>query len=715
MPSGAPRIYQFDRFTLDAERCQLFDDGQPVAMQPKPLALLIALVEGRGQMLSKDELLERVWPGQFVEESNLTVHMSALRRALGDQRTHPRFILTESGRGYRFIADVRDAPGGAPGRPAEVEHGRAATVDPGVARGAWPAYARPLIAAAALVGFVALIASYRGAFRSPDDPFEQIALSPFTRTGRAAAAAMAPDGRTIAYVLSEPDGHSLWAQHVGSASSIRVVPAVAHEFWGLAFSPDGSVLYYSVFNGAGSDIDLFRVSVLGGLTERIPAISAPGFALSPDGSRIAYTGSHAAEGRTFLRIAGSDGSGSRLVAERRQPENFAIAGQVIAWAPGADALAAVVTHFTEASNFSTVIAVDVRTGAERPLSNDAWHNVSGLQWLSDGSGVLIVASDHPAALTQVWFLPADLGAPRRITNDLSQYSWLGVAQDGRAAVAVQTHATSSLWTRDRAANAPARQILSEVGPLRPVIWLPDGRIAFRSNADGRSNVWVVNADGNGRRQLTSSADVSDRGMCVAADGRHLVFASWRAKKQNLWRLDLTGGEVTQLTDGDGEAHPSCARDGSVIYQRGLGIGRPTAWRITDGRASVLIDRFAAKPVISNDGTRVAFFQLDADRWRIGVADASDGRPLQSFEVPATVTDRVLEWATGDEALYFIATTGDVGNLWTLPLDGAAPAAVTSFTSHLLEAFALSPSGDTIAFTRSSSSRDVVVISDLRRR
>ena len=108
MQAASRRIYRFDRFELDAHRRQLWCDGQLVTLQPKALDLLVALVESGGNVLTKDELLNLVWPGQVVEESNLTVHMSALRKALGERKGEHRFVVTQPGRGYRFVADVDD-------------------------------------------------------------------------------------------------------------------------------------------------------------------------------------------------------------------------------------------------------------------------------------------------------------------------------------------------------------------------------------------------------------------------------------------------------------------------------------------------------------------------------------------------------------------------------------------------------------------------------
>jgi DNA-binding winged helix-turn-helix (wHTH) protein/TolB-like protein/Tfp pilus assembly protein PilF len=102
------RFYQFDSFLVDTSRRALLRGGEPVPLKPKAFETLLALVENRGRVVEKDELMRSLWPDTFVEEANLTQHISLVRKALGDDPKEHRFILTVSGRGYRFVADVRE-------------------------------------------------------------------------------------------------------------------------------------------------------------------------------------------------------------------------------------------------------------------------------------------------------------------------------------------------------------------------------------------------------------------------------------------------------------------------------------------------------------------------------------------------------------------------------------------------------------------------------
>jgi DNA-binding winged helix-turn-helix (wHTH) protein/tetratricopeptide (TPR) repeat protein len=100
-------VYAFGGFALNTGEQRLSRDGKVVPLAPKAHDVLVALVRNAGQLITKQQLLDLVWPGSFVEEGILAVHISALRKALGEAESGRRFIETVSRTGYRFVADVR--------------------------------------------------------------------------------------------------------------------------------------------------------------------------------------------------------------------------------------------------------------------------------------------------------------------------------------------------------------------------------------------------------------------------------------------------------------------------------------------------------------------------------------------------------------------------------------------------------------------------------
>jgi DNA-binding winged helix-turn-helix (wHTH) protein/TolB-like protein/Flp pilus assembly protein TadD len=99
--------FEFGIFRLDATERRLLREGYPVALTPKAFHTLVLLVENRGHVLRKDELIGEVWPDTFVDEGGLARNISVLRKALGDDPVHQRLIETVPKRGYRFVGNVR--------------------------------------------------------------------------------------------------------------------------------------------------------------------------------------------------------------------------------------------------------------------------------------------------------------------------------------------------------------------------------------------------------------------------------------------------------------------------------------------------------------------------------------------------------------------------------------------------------------------------------
>ncbi len=131
------KIYEFEDFRFDAEHLMLYRRGEPIPLAPKAAETLLIFIERRGQILSKEELIEQIWPGAFVEESNLYLYLSVLRKTLGNQKSGTPYLETLRRRGYRFDGSVqlisdgsREEPHSAPVQVIEpIDSFRSATTD----------------------------------------------------------------------------------------------------------------------------------------------------------------------------------------------------------------------------------------------------------------------------------------------------------------------------------------------------------------------------------------------------------------------------------------------------------------------------------------------------------------------------------------------------------------------------------------------------------
>src|SRR3982751_813532 len=109
-PGAEKQVYEFDGFRVDPVRRRLLKGGEQVSLTPKAFSILVVLLENRGEVVEKEELIRRIWPDTFVTEANLTQNVSSLRKALGERANDHRYVVTVPGRGYSFVAEVVEIP-----------------------------------------------------------------------------------------------------------------------------------------------------------------------------------------------------------------------------------------------------------------------------------------------------------------------------------------------------------------------------------------------------------------------------------------------------------------------------------------------------------------------------------------------------------------------------------------------------------------------------
>lgn len=109
MSQQAKPLYEFDRFCVNPKERLLLCDGRPLHLEAKTFDILVAFVQNSGHLFKKDELISEVWGETFVEEANLAKRVADLRKTLGERPHEDRYIKTEHGQGYRFVAEVREA------------------------------------------------------------------------------------------------------------------------------------------------------------------------------------------------------------------------------------------------------------------------------------------------------------------------------------------------------------------------------------------------------------------------------------------------------------------------------------------------------------------------------------------------------------------------------------------------------------------------------
>ncbi|MEJ7576850.1 MAG: protein kinase [Pyrinomonadaceae bacterium] len=596
-----------------------------------------------------------------------------------------------------------------------------------------------LAALVLIIGGAGLV-FYRFALRNhvprQDSAFQRTQVSRLTNTGNAGLAAISPDGKYIAYAMKDAGRQSLWLRQVAAFNSVQIVEPAEVRYVGATFSNDGNHVYYVVKPKNITIGTLFRVPALGGqATKLIPDVDGP-VSFSPDGQRLAFVRG-SSKGEYALMLANADGTGEHKLAVRQSPDLYVFSSP--AWSPDGSKILCAAGNHAGGSFYENVVEVQVDTGAEKPVSARKWGEITGrINWFSDGSGFVMPASDRESdGLFQLWHVSYPDGTARRITHDFSDYSDLSMTADGSAMVGVRVESTINVWLmslnggdissrmsrNESAAEArDAKQITFGVDRhdgQGGIAWTPDGKIIYRSRANGRAQIWSMDADGSEQKQLTDPAHVfNPMHASVTTDGRHVLFVS-TAGYVNIWRMNTDGGDLKQLTNGRGEFFPSMSPDGKWLVYSSDASGKQTLWKMsleTEEPPLQLTHERANFPVISPDGKWVACNYRDEEggaQWRIAILPFDGGAPTKIFDIPSASSLRPIRWSPDGSAITYISTRDEDSIIWSQPLDGSAPRKLIDFKTDKIFDFAWSRDGRQLALARGAISTDVILVKNLR--
>jgi serine/threonine protein kinase/Tol biopolymer transport system component len=582
--------------------------------------------------------------------------------------------------------------------------------------------AAAVVACVLLAGGFGLYRSMRGT-APRRTPFEKFSARQLGDTGQAVDAALSPDGEFVAYVKEEAGRQSLWLRQTSAVSSVQIVPAAeGQRIRTPLFSRDAAFVYYLKAPLRGHLATLYRVPKLGGgETKLIEGISAQdtrsNFALSPDGRRVSFMRLDENLNRSLV-IMNLTGGDERVLYRRDLPEFISGA----AWSPDGQHIAFVQGTFNGPKVF---MVVEVADGSVRQLTEQKWKSAAAFEWTAD-SGSLVVAASQRGDVFQLWRLPFPDGEAQRITNDVSTYANVSLSADSSVLATVQLNVLQNIWTTPivgagSGATAPTAQLTYGAGRNdgeRGVAWAPDGRIVYHSLSGGNDDIWIMNADGTGQRQLSSGGGTNVY-PDVSPDGRYVVFSNNDLKENSgLWRINLDGSDAKLLMRDGALSSISPDSRWVVCYKHGPPV---TVWRVPlEGgepeRVRLPEGAQAGAPFISPDGRLVAYNYRAAEpgaQWHIAIFPFEGGdAPIKVFEVVGAPI-RQLRWTPDSRAICHIDTRQGVSNIMCLPLDGRPPFPVTDFKSDRIDAFDWSADGQRLVLARGSLSSGVVLFADAK--
>jgi serine/threonine protein kinase/Tol biopolymer transport system component len=686
----------------------------PVRLNPQIPAKLEEII---ARLLEKDSDL------RYQSAADLRAELKRLKRD------------TESG---RVSQTDSVAPGFSPAQPDAALKG-GATPSAGAPAVAEPAelssdsalvaslvkrHRRALVAAAAVVVLILLgvgFLLYRVTRRPAARPGEHMQFTQLTTNGKVEETTISRDGKYVAYIRRGPDGMSLWLYQVATGSSVQIVPAGGKGvfYHWLTFSNDGNYIYYPRSDDKHHRFVLYKVPSLGGTPQKLfEDIQGP-VTFSPDGQRIAFRRNFPDTGESVLMTSGLGGDEMRRVLTLKQPEFF---NQAPAWSPDGRVIA-VGRYTTSPTRDVRVLAIRVADGHATPIGSHSWAGLSGLAWLPDGSGLVMSATElNSLDKQQIYELTYPEGEVRRITNDPINYYGIGITADSRALVTIRQDLQSKLWvsTKPPWTKFDEVPVPGKDSGVYGLDWSVDGQIIYASSSQGRNDIWRVSPTGEDRTRLTPPGEHAGwwyQDISLCGDGRHLVMAPFTGGAPHIWRMDMDGSNLVQLTRGDGETSPTCSPDGMWVAYSATRGGKWTIWKVSinGGTPIQMTHDYASYPRFSPDGKWIACEHI-MDPKKGGdfrVVPASEGAILKTFPVPNNFIWGSVRWGPGGRSLTYFSIIGDVDNLWSQPLDGGPPKQLTDFKTDWYFGCAWSPDGQKLVLSRGTPNNDAVMIKNFR--
>jgi Tol biopolymer transport system component/DNA-binding winged helix-turn-helix (wHTH) protein len=657
--SGKENLIHFRGFTLDIGRRGLYRGQQRIRLTSKPVETLIFLVENRGRVVEKQELLDAVWKDTFVTEDTLVHAIREIRRALGDEKENPRFVQTVPRQGYRFVCEVSadDVTATSAQVARESAPSPFSPAKPERVLSRWLLVAAPV---AAIIPILVWAFWPRGGTietgPAPDEPRagrinKQITIGEFF-SGKPA---FSPDGKFILYVSSseETRGYGdLFVRQSPDGTPLRITNKMNPSGDLPIFTADGGHVVFSVprFDQKGErHHDLWKVPSFGGPPERLIE-DASGAGFSPDEKWIAYT-KHLLSGNALWLSP---------VADLEQHLEVNAPGYTPRWSPdgawlsyttsdpnggNGDIWTCRVSHASDGQ----IIVTD-----QRQITRDQ-NQIYGLTWAADNRSILFASKR--TGPTQLYRVSTAHGSTTTLLAGVGEYSAPSASPDGKTVVFYHYRLVNDLkmttlgvsceakpitygefqqWPRISPAGEKLASVIREIDnterlyltdlktkesselsdrPASYPCWLDGENIIFLSRDDTSLNtgVFVVNIATRNMRRLTLFSGEASWLAINPDKNRVAVVVKSPGGGERILARDLNSQVDTTIYEGSEYEYLRWSPDGSALCWNKPGPSRNAPhlsagiWMIELGQAEPrLVNQDGYCPVWSEDGSAIYF-------------------------------------------------------------------------------------------------------------
>lgn len=710
------RILRFGPFEVDLHSGELRRNGVTVKLQSQPFQILVMLLERPGELLTREEIRDRLWPADtFVDfDHSLNSAMTRLREALGDSAEGPRFVETLPRRGYRFIGSVdrRVQTTVIPDCSGVRKESRASRIR------------RTPILFVVLLFLVAAGLFVYTRLRSPTSPVQHALTRLTFENGLQAGATWSPDGRFIAYSSDQAGKFDIWVRQVSGGDPVQVTRRQGNN-WQPAWSPDGK---YIAYRSEGPEGGLFVVPALGGegLERRLVAFGYyPRW--SPDGSHILFRTAQFLGVNRFY-VVSLDGSEPHEVLKEFTSPGSPMAIEA-AWHPDGKRISMWVDDDNPGPvpDFWTVplaggvaIKPDIPHNVARQLEGSAlegiqeWASEFAFSWAPSGRALYFPLTLRGAV--NLWKMTVDPGTLRpttieRMTTGPGPDAQLALSPDGKKLAFTEEVQHIQAWVfpfdASRGKLTGSGHAVTPVGMTtwRQSLSADETRLAFSCGHGGRSELWEMSLVNSHMAPVVADDQLRDRPLW-SPDGKHLAYFRYNFLTHDarlvLWSVD-SRQEVPISDATDTAGLYDWSPDGSelLVSQVSKETKHSEIWLLP----------IAAAPTANAAGTKIIsdpeydlsqqHFSRDG-RWivfqafrnlptrlesKLYVTPASGGRWIPVTE--GTYWDDKPRWSPNGKMLYFVSGRGGFFNVWGIKFDPSQgktigePFPVTKFESPAL--------------------------------
>jgi Tol biopolymer transport system component/DNA-binding winged helix-turn-helix (wHTH) protein len=673
--SQLPRVVRFGTFEVEVPAGELRKNGLKLKLQEQPFQVLCMLLEHPGEVVTREELRGKLWPGDTFGDFDhgLNAAVKRLRDALGDDPDNPRFIETLARRGYRFIGNIGIPAATSPalsdleGLKPDTETGRIPTkVSPTSASGPRARKWQFVGAALAIVVVASMAVGWllwRQASRSklPQASVTLHRLTTNATENRIFASAISPDGKYLAY--SDKTGAYL---RLLSTGELHPLLPKGSDVMFLGWFPDSSQLLVS-WAAPPANRRLWSLSILGGNPRQL---SDEGWSasVSPDGSQIVFLkGAAVAEVGQEIWLMRADGSDQRKLMSF--PEGGF--GSPV-WSPDGRWIAYLRFKPGPYTEEDWIELFNLEQGTKKVVLSDSHLSVWGLTWLLDGRLVYVMYEPPPSQnSSNFWVARLDLstgrfvGTAARITSGDGFAVKPSVTADGKRLVFIRAKPQEDVYVAEFSAkgprlSTPRRLTVDEADDL-PFDWTPDNKaVLFISNRTGTDNIFRQRIDATSAEMLVFGPEKKSVGR-LNPDGTQILYLvptnpSDNSQPVRLMRAPINGGPPQIVLEAPAIVNFQCSRAPAAICAFSQLEPKEFVFSVFDPaigkphEVAKLEQTFDWNWGLSPDGTSIAAVTFGATDNRIRLLSVS-GHPTRELVVKNWYGFRSVDWAADSKGVF----------------------------------------------------------------